>query len=152
METAARNLAGLLKKDNVTAAMLVPVCPACTRAVSGLAHYIEDEGVPTTQISLIREHTGKMNPPRALWVSFELGRPLGVAGDVAFQTRVLAAAVNLHEAPKRPVLVGYPKDAPPVEGPTALVCPVSFCRPASDESNIAKLSAKFMEEIALMRP
>ena len=48
-----------------------------------LAHFFEEEGLPTTQISLIRLHTEITKPPRALWVSFELGRPLGVPGDPA---------------------------------------------------------------------
>ena len=39
-----------------------------------------------------------------------------------------------------------------MEGPAALVCPVSFSQPVSDESSVAQLSAKFKEEIALMRP
>ncbi len=55
--------------------------------------------MPTTQISLIREHTEKIKPPRALWVPFELGRPLGVPNDAAFQNRVITAALDLFEAP-----------------------------------------------------
>jgi hypothetical protein len=86
--------------------------------------------VPTTQISLVREHTAKITPPRALWVPFELGRPLGVPGDAAFQTRVLRAALQLLEAASGPVLVDFPDDAPAVaDAPTPLVCPVSFASP-----------------------
>lgn len=61
-----------------------------------------------------------MNPPRALWVSFDLGRPLGVPGDAAFQTRALTAVLNLLEAPAGPVLVDYPEDAPQWRGPRCL--------------------------------
>ena len=120
--------------------------------MGGLAHYIEDEGVPTTQISLIREHTEKIRPPRALWVSFELGRPLGVPDDADFQMRVASAALDLLEAPGGPVLEDFPEDAPPVEGPAALVCPVSFALSDADDSDTEKLKAKFVEEIALMHP
>ena len=42
----------------------------------------------TTGISLVRENAAAMHPPRMLWVSFPLGRPLGRAGDAAFQHRV----------------------------------------------------------------
>jgi hypothetical protein len=108
--------------------------------------------VPTTQISLIREHTEKIVPPRALWVSFELSRPLGVPGDAAFQTRVLSSALELLEAPSGPVLADYPEDAPPVDGPAALVCPVNFDLPASEMGDVEKLSASFLEELTLMRP
>jgi hypothetical protein len=42
--------------------------------VGALGHFLEREGIPTTGISLVREHTEKIRPPRALWVTFELGR------------------------------------------------------------------------------
>ena len=61
--------------------------------MSALSHVLESEGLSTTGISLVREHTEAMAPPRALWVPFALGRPLGAAGDAAFQHRVIAAAL-----------------------------------------------------------
>ena len=62
--------------------------------MSALGHYLEEEGIATTQISLIREHTEAMKPPRALWVPFVLGRPFGVPNDAAFQRRVVLAALR----------------------------------------------------------
>ena len=73
--------------------------------MSALAHYLEAEGVPAVAISLIRLHTEKVRPPRALWVPFELGRPLGAPNDQAFQTRVIAAALGLLEAASGPVVL-----------------------------------------------
>ena len=84
----------------------------CTRAVGGLAHYVEGQGVATTQISLIRPHTEVIKPPRALWVPFDLGRPLGVPNDAGFQKRVLLSALNLFEETSGPVLVDFPEEAP----------------------------------------
>ena len=83
---------------------------------------------------------------------FELGRPIGVPGDSDFQNRVIAAALELLDAPSGPVLQDYLEEAPFVEGPAALVCPVSFSLPESDKSDSAMLTAKLLEEIALMRP
>ncbi len=45
--------------------------------MGALGHFLERQGIPTTGISLVREHTEVVRPPRALWVTFELGRPLG---------------------------------------------------------------------------
>jgi hypothetical protein len=73
--------------------------------VSALAHYLEAEGVPAVAISLIRLHTEKVRPPRALWVPFELGRPLGAPNNPTFQTRVIAAALGLLEAASGPVVL-----------------------------------------------
>ena len=73
---------------------------------------MEEEGVATTQISLIRMHSEKIHPPRALWVPFELGRPLGQPNDVPFQTRVLRACLGLLDAVSGPVLQDYPLFVP----------------------------------------
>ena len=72
--------------------------------MGGLAHYLEDEGIPTTQISLIREHTLQIHPPRALWVPFELGHPLGAPNEPELQTRVLRGVLRLLERETGPVL------------------------------------------------
>jgi hypothetical protein len=99
--------------------------------VGALGHYLEAAGIPTTQISLVREHTEALAPPRALWVPFMLGRPLGVPNDAAFQRKVLRAALQLLERPEGPVLEDFPQDAPFDDlgpEPDGLVCPVSFPR------------------------
>ena len=71
--------------------------------MGGLAHYFESCGLATTQISLIRQHSEQIKPPRALWVPFELGRPLGVPGDPGFQARVLVSALTTQISVSLPV-------------------------------------------------
>ena len=53
--------------------------------MGALAHFIEDEGVATTGISLVRDNTERLEPPRFLWVPFELGRPFGAPDAPAFE-------------------------------------------------------------------
>jgi hypothetical protein len=121
--------------------------------VGALAHFFEEAGLPTTQISLIRLHTEITKPPRALWVSFELGRPLGAPGDPAFQKRVLLAALRLLEAPGGPVLEDYPEDAPvSKDAITTLACPVNFAQKEVDLTRTEKLCAAFKRELMSMRP
>jgi hypothetical protein len=103
--------------------------------VGALGHYLEQEGLATAGISLIRPHTEAIRPPRALWVPFELGRPLGAPDDAAFQHRVLTSLLALLEAERGPVLADFPDDAPgqsAAEAGTAWACPVSFDRPAGE--------------------
>ena len=64
--------------------------------MSALAHYFEEEGLATTAIALVRHHAERIRPPRALWVPFELGRPLGAPDEPDFQKRVLRAALACH--------------------------------------------------------
>ena len=85
--------------------------------MSGLAHYLEDEGLATVIVALIREHIVSMNPPRALWVPFELGRPFGAPGDRGLQARVLNAALALlDQDADEPLLVDFDEEAPFANG------------------------------------
>jgi hypothetical protein len=76
-----------------------------------IARVLEEAGLATTSISLVREHTERVKPPRALFVSFPFGHPLGKPDDPALQQRVIHAALALLDAPQGPVLVDYPEDA-----------------------------------------
>jgi hypothetical protein len=78
--------------------------------VGVLARVFEEHGLSTTSISLVREHTEKVKPPRALFVPFPFGHPLGEANDPDLQTRVMRAAFALLDEPEGPVLVDYPED------------------------------------------
>ena len=124
----------------------------CTRAVSGLAHYLEREGLPTTVIALIRDHVAKVAPPRALFVPFELGRPFGAPDEPEFQRRVLFDALALLERMDGPLLVDFP-DAPP-QPPADLArwtSPVDLTRPHGDPGGPEALAAAARSEIALLR-
>jgi len=120
--------------------------------VSGLGHYLEDEGIPTVAIALVREHAERMRPPRALWVPFPLGRPFGAPGDPAFQRRVVLAALSLLEAPEGPVLEDFPEDAPAgaPDDMNGWVCPVSFASPSAAKGDA--LDRAIADEIRQLRP
>lgn len=122
--------------------------------MGAVAHHLEANGIPTTGISLIRDNTERMRPPRALWVPFELGRPFGPPGDAAFQTRVLRAALALLERDDGPpILDDFPEDAPvaaTADDDEGMVCPVSFPRPqAADDPALVRA---VVDEIALLAP
>lgn len=118
--------------------------------MGALGHFLEEEGVPTTQISLVREHTEVINPPRALWVPFILGRPFGVPGDAAFQRRVLLAVLGLLEAKSGPVLEDYSEDAPrpPERELEGFACPFTLGR----LSEASDLAGALQREIAELLP
>ena len=123
--------------------------------MGALGHYLEESGLPTTQISLVRPHTEVMKPPRALWVPFELGRPLGAPGDSAFQRRVLLAALSLLERESGPVLEDFPEDAPAVDHPadsTGWVCPVALGAPPAGDAAPGSIAAALAKEMHLLHP
>lgn len=122
--------------------------------MGAIAHYLESAGIPTTGISLVRENTVLIRPPRALWTPFELGRPFGAPHAPAFQTKVLTMALALLERKDGPVILeDFPEDAPKsaaADNDEPLACPVSFPAPAGpDDTDIVK---RVLSEIASLAP
>ena len=68
----------------------------------------ERAGLTTVNLALVRGQAESSKPPRALYVEFPLGRPLGRPDDVELQTDVMTAAFALLERDDVPVLVDYP--------------------------------------------
>ena len=98
--------------------------------MGALGHFLERRGMPTAGISLVREHTETIRPPRALWVTFELGRPLGIPDDADFQRRVLRAAAGLLERTDGPLIADYPDHVGEPADFTGWACPIGLS-PAS---------------------
>lgn len=80
---------------------------------------IESQGIATVALGLVRPHLEKTRPPRALFVPFPLGRPLGEPGDAAFQSRVLRQALALLDRQDGPVILEDFADDAPSQNPTA---------------------------------
>ena len=74
---------------------------------------LEHRGFSTVAIASVRPQAEKTRPPRALWTTSQLGRPLGEPGDVSFQSRVLMAALGLLERPDGPVILEDFVEDPP---------------------------------------
>ncbi len=74
---------------------------------------LESRGVPCVAIGAVRVQMEKTQPPRGLFVPFQLGRPLGEPEDVPFQRRVLLQALGLLERTDGPVILeDFPDDPP----------------------------------------
>ena len=128
--------------------------------MGALGHYLEQEGVATAGISLVRLHSEIIQPPRAVWVPFEFGRPLGAPGDAAFQRRVLMAVLGLLEAPAGPLLVDFDVEPPVAAASPAAeedmeegwVCPISLPRPPDDLADPSGFRAALLEETNRLLP
>ena len=103
--------------------------------MGALANYIERAGVATASISLVREQSEAVRPPRALWVPFDLGRPFGAAGEPAFHKEVLRAALGMLATADEPTIEDFPHAAPGKQAAAAWVCPISF--PLADDLSLA---------------
>lgn len=86
----------------------------------------------------MREHTETVRPPRALWVTFELGRPLGAPDDPPFQRRVVMAALDLLARTDGPLIADYPEHVPEVTDFSGWACPINLA-PATIDSLAAEI-------------
>jgi hypothetical protein len=113
---------------------------------------LEERAIPTVALGAVRAQMEKTRPPRGLWTSAQLGRPVGEPEDKAFQRRVVLAALRLLERTDGPVILeDFPEDPPGLLGtpgwrPPAL--PAMATMPnAPDEWAIA-----FAREMTLLLP
>ena len=74
------------------------------QTVGLLSGAIERQNISTVGISLLREITSVIHPPRALFVPFPMGFPLGAPHDTALQHQVIRAALALLVRTDVPVL------------------------------------------------
>jgi hypothetical protein len=81
----------------------------CNQAVGLVAAELERQGIATVVIQLLREVAERVRPPRALFVPFPHGYPMGKPKDSAGQHAVREAALRILEdrSLTPPVLLDY---------------------------------------------
>lgn len=89
-----------------------------------MAHWIEQAGISTVVIGLIKPHLEKIRPPRALWVPFALGRPLGAPGNGELQKQVLLQALTMIESCTTATLYEFSLDDPRSQPDNTWVAPL----------------------------
>ncbi len=56
---------------------------------------IEQAGIPTVSVSILREYTEKVRPPRAIHLRWPFGHPFGEPGSINQQAAVLHKALEV---------------------------------------------------------
>jgi D-proline reductase (dithiol) PrdB len=79
----------------------------CHQSVGLIQSIIERAGIPTASVTLLKEITERVAPPRALFVDFPLGYPLGNPNDSALQTRIIVAMLALLREPVPPAILWH---------------------------------------------
>ena len=69
----------------------------CNQTVSLVAAELERRGIATVAINLLRVAAERVRPPRALFVPYRHGYPLGLPNDPERQLAVIEAALRLLE-------------------------------------------------------
>ncbi len=120
--------------------------------MSGLAHYFEAEGFATVLVGFVREHIELVKPPRALWLNFPMGRPMGKPNDPEYQLKVIRAAFELFDAPSGPVLEDFPDVIPVKGGRMGYALPPGLVYSTDDIGDVDALLAEVQAEVEELRP
>lgn len=67
----------------------------CHQSVGLIQSIIEKAGIPTASVTLFREVTERVDPPRTLFVDRPFGYPLGTPNDAPLQTVIISAMLTL---------------------------------------------------------
>lgn len=76
----------------------------CIQTVGLIQAAIERVGIPTVSISLLKEVTEAIKPPRAFFVPFKMGFPLAAPNNPGRQMAVIKQALALLERADTPIL------------------------------------------------
>ena len=79
----------------------------CVQTVGLIQAAIEQVGITTVSISLLHEVTDVIRPPRALFVPYRLGFPLGEPDNPALQHRIISSALLLLTRNDVPVIEDF---------------------------------------------
>jgi D-proline reductase (dithiol) PrdB len=91
------DLVGRVKRYNVQAVLLIPASRLCHQTMGLTARALEAVGVPTMMLSVDREATERVKPPRAVYYNGEFGSVAGRPNFGEHQRRILDEALRLLE-------------------------------------------------------
>ncbi len=120
--------------------------------MSGLARYFEEADLSTVVIGFVREHMQAYKPPRAMWLNFPMGRPLGKPNNPDYQKKVIRAAFELFDRSTGPVLEDFPDVIPVRDGRMGYAIPPEYVVSRNDVGDVDALLAEVQAEIAQLRP
>ena len=147
-ETVGSQLGPLLKQQGADLVLITPTCPFCTHTASALARVLEAQGLSTVVLALVREFVEKVRPPRAVYVPFPFGAPVGMPGDREQQLAVLRTALKTFEATSGPTLVDYEAALPPGHSaaPTVASAIERSQQPAVDAATETSMMRRYYEQ------
>ena len=92
-----------------------------------------------------------IKPPRAIWLNFPMGRPMGRPNDPACQLRIIRAAFALFDESSGPVLTDFPDVIPVENGRMGYALPPELVLTSADIGDVDALVADVDEEMRSLR-
>lgn len=97
-----KEIAEKLSELEIDAVLIVPVWPVCQQSGGLLAREIENTGIPTVTLNLIKKVAEINKLPRVGHLPFPFGSPVGEPGNKKQQIEVIKAALKLLETVEKP--------------------------------------------------
>ncbi|HYN26246.1 MAG TPA: glycine/sarcosine/betaine reductase selenoprotein B family protein [Pyrinomonadaceae bacterium] len=91
-----------IKRYEVQAALLIPASRLCHQSVSLVARALEQVGLPTMMLAVVKDVVESVRPPRAAFYEGELGSVAGRPNWPEHQRRILDEALRLIEPMDQP--------------------------------------------------
>ena len=85
----------------------------CNQTVGLIQGALEEAGIASVSLTLLEEVTRKVKPPRALFVPFPFGYPLGKPHEPTLQRRVMLECFELLKRAELPVLERFTGEGRP---------------------------------------
>jgi D-proline reductase (dithiol) PrdB len=147
-QTIGSQIGPLLLGQGVRFVLITPTCPFCTHTASALARVLEAQGLSTVVLALVREFVVKVRPPRAVFVPFPFGAPVGLPGERDQQLSVLRIALATFGAEAGPVLADFDAGAPAgyVSAPVQASEVSRPAEPAMDTATEASMMRRYYEQ------
>ena len=115
-----------------------------------LAHYFESAGLATVLVGFVREHMQALTPPRALWLDFPMGRPLGKPNDPDFQKKIIRSAFSLYDKQTGPVLEDFEEIIAVQGGRMGYALPPDLVCGKDDVGDVDALLTEVQAEVAAL--
>jgi D-proline reductase (dithiol) PrdB len=90
------------RDDGIDLVLVIPAGFACNQTAALLSRHLERSGLPTVCLATVREIVDQVRPPRAAFLRFPFGRPLGRAGEAHLQGAILNDLLRVARTADRP--------------------------------------------------
>ena len=98
-------------------------------------------------VGFIKEHIQAIKPPRALWLNFPMGRPLGKPNDPEYQKNIIRSAFNLFNSSSGPILEDFPDIIPVRNGRMGYALPVELVMKKNEMGDVDIILKEVEKEI-----
>lgn len=102
LRESAAEVADRVLAQGADVAFLFPANLVCNQTAGLVARELERRGISTVNLAIVREIVEQVHVPRAVFVNFPFGRPLGRAGDKKTQRLILDEMITVLKQHARP--------------------------------------------------